>query len=530
MAPMKSLTAVAVLALAVCSQVVSAQQQQHVFSDVQTTIADNSPLGDLGNWFEDALEDIQEAVEDVRKTVTGVLEDAYDNSQKEWLKVFSHPAFPEYSMRYKKPALCDPDVKQISGYIDIDTDKHFFFWFFESRDKPASDPLILWLNGGPGCSSLTGLMMELGPCSVNDEGTDTIINKYSWNNNANIVFLDQPLNVGYSYGSDGASNTNAAAKDVYAFLQLFFQEFPEYADLDFHVAGESYAGHYIPAIGEQIHNNNKGKFAVSSLAAHQNTLADINLKSLMIGNGLTDPLIQYKWYAKMACENNYGPVLDNSTCKQMEANYPACARLIQNCYDNGGVFSCLPAAMKCNKDQLQPYQQTGMNPYDVRKKCEGGNLCYTILESVKKYLNIPEVKKELGAQVDTYESCNMQINFRFQMAGDWMKPFHLALPPLLEDGIRVLIYAGDADFICNWMGNKAWTLELPWSGQKEFAAAKDKTWYSDLGDEEAGEVRSVQNGNFTFLRIYGGGHMVPYDQPENSLDFVNKWIGGKALA
>lgn len=94
------------------------------------------------------------------------------------------------------------------------------------------------------------------------------------------------------------------------------------------------------------------------------------------------------------------------------------------------------------------------------------------------------------------------------MAGDWMKPFHLALPPLLEDGIRVLIYAGDADFICNWMGNKAWTLELPWSGQKEFAAAKDKTWYSDLGNEEAGEVRSVQNGNFTFLRIYGGGHMV----------------------
>lgn len=92
------------------------------------------------------------------------------------------------------------------------------------------------------------------------------------------------------------------------------------------------------------------------------------------------------------------------------------------------------------------------------------------------------------------------------MAGDWMRPYHTAIPPLLEDGIRVLIYAGDADFICNWMGNKAWTLELPWSGQKGFKAAEDKTWYSDIGKEDGGEVRTY--GNFTFLRAYGGGHMV----------------------
>jgi cathepsin A (carboxypeptidase C) len=150
-----------------------------------------------------------------------------------------------------------------------------------------------------------------------------------------------------------------------------------------------------------------------------------------------------------------------------------------------------------------------MSP-DLTRYSLGNNLCYEILESVKKYLNIPEVKKELGAQVDTYESCNMQINFRFQMAGDWMRPYHQVLPPLLEDGLRILIYAGDADFICNWMGNKAWTLELPWSGQKEFQAAEDKIWYSDLGEEEAGEVRAVQNGNFTFLRAYGGGHMVSF--------------------
>jgi hypothetical protein len=99
---------------------------------------------------------------------------------------------------------------------------------------------------GPGCSSLTGLFMELGPSRINKEGTKPIHNPYSWNNNASVIFLDQPLNVGYSYGDESVSDTVAASKDVYALLVLFFKQFPEYKDLEFHIAGESYAGHYIP--------------------------------------------------------------------------------------------------------------------------------------------------------------------------------------------------------------------------------------------------------------------------------------------
>lgn len=109
----------------------------------------------------------------------------------EW-NVFSHEDFPRYKLRTKTGSkLCDPSVKQITGYLDVDDDKHFFFWFFESRSKPATDPLVLWLNGGPGCSSLTGLLMELGPCRVNPSGEGTTLNQYSWNSNANIIFLDQ---------------------------------------------------------------------------------------------------------------------------------------------------------------------------------------------------------------------------------------------------------------------------------------------------------------------------------------------------
>jgi len=263
------------------------------------------------------------------------------------------------------------------------------------------------------------------------------------------------------------------------------------------------------------------------LLKKKHTLADINLKSLLIGNGLTDPLVQYKYYAQMACDNSYGPVLDRATCDNMEASFPACERLIQNCYDSQNVFSCLPAAMKCNKDQISPYQQTGMNPYDVREKCKGGNLCYDILESVQKYLNIPAVKEEVGAETDKYESCNMQINFRFQMAGDWMRPYVNEVPKLLEDDIKILIYAGDADFICNWMGNKAWTIQLPWSGHEEFSNANDTEWYSDIAGKQAGELRKTDDGRFAFLRVFGAGHMVPYDQPESGLDMLQQWVRGE---
>src|SRR5271154_4615180 len=103
--------------------------------------------------------------------------------------------------------------------------------FFESRNDPQNDPVVLWLNGGPGCSSLTGLFLELGPASI-DENLKLVHNPYSWNANASVIFLDQPVNVGFSYSGSSVTNTIAAGKDVYALLTLFFKQFPEYATQD----------------------------------------------------------------------------------------------------------------------------------------------------------------------------------------------------------------------------------------------------------------------------------------------------------
>ncbi|PKC67665.1 peptidase S10, serine carboxypeptidase [Rhizophagus irregularis] len=483
-------------------------------------------LLETGNWLGDKAEQILE--DTVNKFVHNKWNNKQDKSDDGWVKVLSHEAFPDYEIKLKEPKICDSTVKQYSGYLDVGSKIHFFFWFFESRDNPKEDPVVLWLNGGPGCSSLTGLYFELGPCAVTEDGASTVWNEHSWNNNASVLFLDQPINVGYSYG-DGVSSTLAAATDVYAFLQIFYKEFNQFANLDFHIAGESYAGHYIPAIAAEINNNNKGTSSwVLSRPEGLQDLLHINLESVLIGNGLVDPLVQYEYYPKMACNNTYKPVLDQDTCDSMAEAYPKCAKMISNCYERPSVFTCLPASMYCNNKMIQPYQASGQNPYDVRVECEGGQLCYPILKAIEKYSNLPEVKNELGVSDEVkYESCNMQINFAFQMSGDWMRPFHLLIPELLKSNIDVLVYAGDADFICNWYGNEAWVRELEWEYKEGFNAAEDTKWITEKTSSHAGYVRS-HNG-LTFLRVFEAGHMVPYDQASASLDFFNRWISKKSL-
>jgi cathepsin A (carboxypeptidase C) len=349
--------------------------------------------------------------------------------------------------------------------------------------------------------------MELGPASINAK-IHTVDNPYSWNSNASVIFLDQPVNVGYSYSSSQVSSTQAAGKDVYAFLTMFFSQFPEYSAQDFHIAGESYAGHYIPQFATEI-------------LEHEDR--NINLKSVLIGNGLTDGKTQYNYYRPMACgEGGYPSVLSESECQAMDDAYPRCASMIDNCYKSGSVWSCVPASIYCNNAMMRSYQNTGRNVYDIRGKCEDtDNLCYSEMGWIQKYLNKENVMSALGAEVSSYESCNFDINRNFLLGGDWMKPFHNFIPPLLEK-IPVLIYAGDADFICNWLGNHAWTEALEWHGKKQFN--KEPLTPFMVNDEEKGQMKS--SNNFTFARVYQAGHMMPYNQPEASLELLNRWLFG----
>lgn len=429
-------------------------------------------------------------------------------------ETLSNDKFSGYSLDIKKndpEALGLDTVEQYTGYLNVDQlGKHFFFWFFESRNDPKNDPVILWLNGGPGCSSATGLFFELGPSSINAT-IQPEFNPYSWNSNASVIFLDQPVGVGYSYTEgDEVKNTATAAKDFFVFLELFFQKFPEFKLNKFHIAGESYAGHYIPKFASEIINNADRTF---------------ELTSVLIGNGITDALIQYKAYKPMGCgEGGYKPVLSPESCEQLDRDYPKCAILTKLCYKFQDALTCVPATGYCESKMMGPYTDTGLNPYDIRRMCdEEGGECYTEMNYIDEFLNNEYVKNVVGANVDIFTSCDDTVFRNFIFDGDEMKPFQQYVAELLEADVPVLLYAGDKDYICNWLGNHAWSDALEYSSHDSFLAEPLKPWVTKDG-KNAGEVKNYDK--FTFLRVYGAGHMVPYDQPENALDMVNRWISG----
>jgi cathepsin A (carboxypeptidase C) len=165
----------------------------------------------------------------------------------EGFSIYQSQFSEDHSIRIRhqqNDTLCDARSKQYTGWLDV-SGKHLFFWYFESQDKPAEDPLLLWLTGGPGGSSMIGLLQELGPCLINEHGNGTVYNEYGWSKNANIIFVDQPAGVGFSYLDKDIplpATSFTAAEDMHHFLQLFTTDvFPDLRGRDFHITGESYA-------------------------------------------------------------------------------------------------------------------------------------------------------------------------------------------------------------------------------------------------------------------------------------------------
>ena len=274
----------------------------------------------------------------------------------------------------------------------------------------------------------------------------------------------------------------------------------------------------VPAITNRISKGNKEK--------KEGTIP-LNLHGMAIGNGLTNPELQYPEYAEMAFKNSHNiQVIDEAAYNEMTGASGSCTALVKKCNsinrENPGpmeIFYCQSAVAVCNTVFMVPYEITGLNPYDIREKCEKPPLCYDF-SNINTFLNADSTKKALHISRESHkwESCNFGVHSHFM--NDWMKDMSPKVADVLNDGIRVLVYAGDVDFICNYLGNRAWTVALDWDHKDEFNAAEDKDWNS-----RAGLSKSAHG--FTFLQVYDAGHMVPMDKPQVSLAMINQFFTGK---
>ena len=179
--------------------------------------------------------------------------------------------------------------------VNATKDPHnLFYWFFKNTSLPAPAPLLLWLNGGPGSTSMFGLFLENGPLRVTKTGAGLdnfslgTAPEGSWGEFADIIFLDQPAGTGFSYfDKQPLTSMEDGAEEMLQFLIKFITKYPEYNRAKFIIAGESYAGKYIPSLAKKIL-----LYHAEQLKRPTNDQVLIDLQTLLIGDPFTSPVIQ----------------------------------------------------------------------------------------------------------------------------------------------------------------------------------------------------------------------------------------------
>ncbi|KAI0853039.1 peptidase [Daldinia vernicosa] len=467
------------------------------------------------------------------------------------------------TIRYKEPELegvCEttPGVNSYSGYVDLDEETHMFFWFFEARSNPDEAPLTLWLNGGPGSDSMIGLFEELGPCNVTHNGT-SVVNPYAWNEVSNLLFLSQPIGVGFSYADavvgvvnqttglpvnsskpDGRysdvdpyrfDTTDLAAKGTWEVLQAFIQELPVLDETvksrSFNLWTESYGGHYGPAFFKYFYDQNK-LIQDGSIPG-----VELTMHTLGVINGIISERIQAPYYAEMAFKNTYGiEAVNQSIYDYMKTNYyfpGGCRDSIDLCFESDrstpdGKAVCSQATAICRGLVESPYYVvSGRNPYDIRAESDA-----SIPPGYwANYLNTAKVQNAIGVDINYTSTSSNQIYTGFDYTGDFVYPNLLEdLEGLLAYDVRIAMIYGDADYICNWMGGEAVSLAVNYTHKKEFKEAGYAPFVVD--GVEYGESR--QYGNFSFTRVYDSGHEVPYYQPKAALELFRRVLGNLVIS
>lgn len=426
-----------------------------------------------------------------------------------------------------------PFIKMHAGHVEVTPETHgnIFFWHYQNRHIANKQRTVIWLNGGPGCSSEDGALMEIGPYRLKDRENLTL-NDGSWNEFANLLFVDNPVGTGFSYVDTDAyiHELDEMADQFVTFLEKWFALFPEYEQDDIYIAGESYAGQHIPYIAKHILERNK-----------QPGIAHVwPLKGLLIGNGWISPAEQYDAYLDFVYEK--GIVKKGSEiANKIEVQHRICQKDLAvdgNKVDHSSCENILQDILSLTATKNSKGQQECVNMYDVRLKDtypQCGMNWPPDLSSVTPYLRRKDVVAALHideAKNTGWSECSGAVSSNFRAKNS--VPSIKFLPDLLAE-IPILLFSGAEDLICNHLGTEALIGNMKWNGGKGFELspgtwAPRREWMFE--DDVAGFWQSARN--LTYVLFYNSSHMVPFDVSRRSRDMLDRFmkvdissIGGK---
>ncbi|XP_010486652.1 PREDICTED: serine carboxypeptidase-like 7 isoform X2 [Camelina sativa] len=396
-----------------------------------------------------------------------------------------------------------------TGYIGVGEEEEvqLFYYFIKSERIPEEDPILLWLSGGPGCSSISGLFYENGPVTVKLEvynGTipSLVSTPYSWTKVSSIIYLDQPVGTGFSYSRTQRVNKpsdSGEAKRIHEFLHKWLGKHQEFSSNPFYVGGDSYSGKIIPALVQEI---SKGNYLCCK--------PPINLQGYVLGNP----------YTESEFERNYRIPYAHGMALISDELYESMKRICKGDYINMD-----PRNRECLK-LVEEYEKciARINPLlittPVCEECEETSPdCY-------------EYRYMLTTKWANYESVHRALHVNKGSIGEWVR-CHWGIPYTRDikssipyhmnnsiDGYPSLIFNGDHDMAVPFLGTQAWIRSLNYSLIDDW-----RPWM--IGDQTAGYTRTYAN-KMTFATVKGGGHTPEY-KPEETYIMFQRWIRGQPL-
>ncbi|KAF3445558.1 hypothetical protein FNV43_RR10734 [Rhamnella rubrinervis] len=437
--------------------------------------------------------------------------------------------YPVEDLVVRLPGQPKVGFRQYAGYVDVDVKagRSLFYYFVEAEKDPDNKPLTLWLNGGPGCSSIGGgAFTELGPFYPKGDGRGLRRNSMSWNRASNLLFVESPAGVGWSYSnttSDYNSGDASTANDMHIFMMKWYEKFPAFKSRGLFLTGESYAGHYIPQLAIEILDHNE-----------HSTGFKLNLKGVAIGNPLLKldrdipATYEYFWSHGMISDE-IGLTIMNK-CDFDDYMFASPHNVTDSCNHAISVANRMVSDYINGYDVILDVCYPAIVEQELRlrklatKTSVGVDVCMSYER--RFYFNLPEVQKALHANRTnlpySWSMCSGVLNYSDTDGNINILPL---LKRIVQNHIPVWVFSGDQDSVVPLLGSRTLVRELAHELNYKVTVPYG-AWF------HKGQVGgwATEYGNLlTFATVRGAAHMVPYAQPSRALHLFSSFVRGRRL-
>jgi len=421
-----------------------------------------------------------------------------------------------------------------SGLIPISSAKNetskLFFWFFPPGPQGSLDDLIFWTNGGPGCSSLEGLLQENGPFSWSLGQAQPTPNEFSWTNLSSILFLEQPVGTGFSQGTPTARNEDDVASQIVGFFEQFLSIFSELKGKNLWLSGESYAGMYVPYLANFIYENTT------------TATLDLNLKGFWI----SDPVIGWdvvqeqipavnfvhKYENVFSFNQTFMAQLDATAAKCGYANYSA----THLTYPPKGLLPLPGKSTEADRgcdvwDQIFDAAVTINPAFNIYRIFDTFPILWDVLgfpgsfpqtQLSPLYFDRQDVKQAIHAPLNvSWEECSDIDVFPHGDAS--LPPAFTVLPNAIEKSERTVIVHGLADFILIAEGARIVIQNMTWGGKQGFQTPILNDSFIVDGVGALGTTHTERG--LTYFEVELSGHMVPQFSPKAAFQIMSFLMG-----